>query len=199
MRVKNGKTGEMVDIVVSEAEFLKVLKRITTKLAYHWQFGIHKQEDIEQEIARFCLEALYKYNGKYPLYTFLLVDVNNKLINLKRDEFYRPTCPCNLCNNKKQGETNHFDKRYCKQFVEWKDRNAHKANIAAPQSMPENFDYGAEPSTLENMCNEELYQLIDEKLPVRLRTTYLKMKSGVRVGHIERTEVLNFLKELINQ
>lgn len=197
MLVKNLKTSELVEVPTTETEFLKVLQKLTAKFAISYKFGMYDEEDIGQEIAHICLKALPEFDGKHSLYSFLLTRIEWRLNNLKRDEFYRATCPCILCDGKESGDTGHSNRLYCNQFTEWKERNAMKANISAPQSIPSNFDKFIDTKPLDDLCREELIDLIDEKLPMNLRATYLKMKSGIRVCGVERAKVLDFLKTLV--
>jgi len=197
MLVKNLKTNSLLEIPTTETEFLKVLSKLTAKFSASYKFGMYDVEDMAQEIAEICLIALPEFDGKHPLYSFLLTRVQWRLATLRRDEFYRATCPCVLCDGKESGETGHSNKEHCEQFMEWKERNARKANISAPQSIPSNYDSSSDPKPLDGLCNEELMDLIDEKLPISLRKTYLKLRDGIRVPNSEREKVLEFLRELV--
>ena len=179
-------------------EFLRVVTLIKNKLAKSYVFGIYEKEDIEQEIMVKCLEAYSSWDKVRPLYSFLLKHANNRLINLKRDEWYRATCPCQLCSFKEEGETGHSDGKHCKLYLKWKKRNSIKSNIASPPSIPENYELVMEDEGHKELLNKEIRDLIDEKMPSKLREIYLKIVAGVKVSRVEREEVLGFLRELLN-
>lgn len=198
MQIKDERTNQLVDIQVDEKEFLRIVNKISKRLANAYKFGIYTKEDIEQEIAELCIKALPRWDGVRPLDSFLFTHTKNRLTNLKRDEWYRATCPCELCSHKLDGETGHFDKKHCAQFLAWKELNASKANIAFPNAIPANYDNIVPFEVMDKMCNKEVFDFIDEHLPITLRKNYLKIKSGIRITDNEHKEVITFLKGLFN-
>lgn len=184
--------------IVEEAEFLRVVNKITKQIAASYKFGIFDTEDLAQETYVKCLEALPSWDKQRDLFTYLLFISKNNLKNIKRDEFYRPECPCKLCNNKDDGSTGHKNGRYCDKFLGWKQRNLRKANIADPPPIPEDFrGLAVEDKNLNNIVAEEIQDKIDTELPVALRGVYLRMKNGDKVSNVDKGKVLRFLKKLL--
>lgn len=177
---------------------MSAVNRVIKQVGFSHKFGIYANEDISQEIYLECLKKLPKWDKKRSLFNFLLVVTKNHLFNLKRDEWYRAECPCHLCDMKDDGKTEHSDGRYCDKFLDWKKRNLRKANIAAPPSIPDNYIGLAHlDKNLNNMSNLELQDFIDERLPIKLRDIYLRMKHGDKVSNLDKQKVLKFLKKIL--
>lgn len=189
----------MTKRIVSEEEFLDATGKIISRIADGYKFGIYQKQDIAQEIRLLAWEAMSRYDGEHALYQFLLIHVTNRLNTLKRDKWYRATCPCDLCDKKEEGQTGHRNGQYCKQFLKWKKRNASKANLAYPPSIPTNFDKEEEDCSFDTIELAEISDKIDSDLPVSLRGIYLRMKSGVRVSEVEKSQLLVYLKEMFNE
>lgn len=184
--------------IIEEQVFLDTVQRVVKQLSVAHKFGIYDADDIGQEIYCECLRKLSQWDKKRPLFNFLLVVTKNHLLNIKRNEFYRPECPCRLCNDKDDGKTGHTDGKYCAKFLEWKRCNLRKANIAFPPSLPDDFSGGvAEDNNLVNIVAEELQDKIDLELPVKLRGIYLRMKSGEKVSNVDKEKVLKSLKKIL--
>lgn len=176
--------------------FEEIVNKIISQLADRWSFGIYSREDIAQEIYVFCLKGLAKYDGKRNLYNFLFTHTKNRLKNLKRDEFFRPECPCDLCSFKEDGDTDHNDKRHCKRYLNWFRSNSLKSNIANPIKFTEKFDVVDEENrSCETVDMNDFLDNIENDLPIELRETYLKMKSGVHVNNRDKEEILEYLKK----
>lgn len=187
----------MLQGIIEEQEFIDTVDRVIKQVGNNHKFGIYTSEDIAQEIYVECLKKLGRWDKKRSLFNFLLVTAKNHLINMKRDEWYRPECPCSLCNMKDNGKTGHDDGKYCEKFLDWKKRNLRKANIAAPPSIPESYSGLAhEDVNLDRMSNGELQDFIDERLPIKLRDVYLRIKHGDKVSHIDKQKVLKFIKKI---
>lgn len=184
---------------VSEEEFLRVTSNIIHQFSSSYKFGLYSEEDIAQEIYLECWNKLSKWDGERDLQSFLVIIVRNYLNNLKRDKWYRPECVCKLCHNKSDGETGHRDKKYCEAFLEWKSRNARKANLAAPQSIPNNFDMHDDVEPDNFIVTDELNRIIDSNMPVSLRKIYVQMKSGMKVNNVDKGKVLKYIRKLFKK
>lgn len=177
-------------------EFDEVVKKITSSLAGKSTFGIYTKEDIAQEIYIFCLQSVKKYDGKRNLYNFLFTCCRRLLKNLYRNEFFRYECPCKLCSFKQEGETGHTDGKLCDVYKNWFRVNSMKSNLANPVKFTEKFDViDNNKNAYEDVDNSDFLEKIENDLPIELRETYLKMKTGVHVSYKDKQLVLDYLKK----
>jgi DNA-directed RNA polymerase specialized sigma24 family protein len=176
-------------------EFNETVERVIGWLAHKYCFGLYEIEDMSQEIWYACLSSIERWDGKRSLYNFLLTCSKNALQNIKRREFFRHECPCGLCNFKEDGQTGHDDKKYCAVYIKWYQNNSRKSNLASPQRLGNKELIMEDNMEEEAVDREDFLELIDKELPVSLRSTYLKMKSGVSVPNREKQKVLEFLKK----
>ena len=115
---------------------------------------------------------------------------------MKRDEFFRDDCPCKLCSFHIDGETKHEDGKHCKLYLNWFRANSMKSNLANPVKFSDHFDVVDECSAAEEKVDtDDFLEKVDREMPIQLRPTYLKMKSGVPVSHRDKQKVLEFLKQ----
>lgn len=176
--------------------FEEYVGKIISLLANKSTFGIYDIDDISQEIYILCLDALDRYDGKRNLYNFLFTHTKNRLKNLKRNKYFRGECPCKLCDFKPEGETGHKNKKHCELYKNWYANNSRKSNIAQPIGFTENTDIADNnDSGQEEVDRRDFLELVEREIPLYLRETYLKMKSGVVVQNRDREKVLEFLKK----
>jgi hypothetical protein len=188
---------------VPEAEFLKILDKITKKLSYTFKFGYHSAEDIKQQAAIFALEGLEKYDNKRPLENFLWTHIRNRLFNFKRDKYQRPDKPCLSCPFHRPNEQSpcakYFHQSECKEYFNWYKRNDSKKNIMKPMIVDNLNELFKSGSVTERLQHNEVFTLIDEFLPVQYRENYLKMLHGDKVPKAEQRivieQITNILKE----
>lgn len=188
---------------MSEAEVLAVIEKIVSILSHSFPFGYFDLDDIKQE-AR--IEAMHGIDTTYdetrPLENFLYSHVKNRLLNFKRDNFERCDPPCKSCHNEIDGATGHEDKKYCKAYAAWRNRNLRKKNVIVPLDITNIADekesntrfYSNIPEQIER---QELLEKIDEFLPIELRATYLQMQNGVKVSKAKRLEVERAVLEIL--
>ncbi len=189
---------------IKEEDFLTIVKYLAIQFGESYSFGIYDKDDIAQEICMICLEpdrngltALDKWDRTHSLSKFLSICVQSRLINLKRNKFFRATCPCKKCDGLKEGQTKHKNKQYCKKFLTWRSRNMHKCSLAAPQMLSKNYDDFYMEGPEDNILKQELNEYIDERLPVNMRHAYIRLKTGNKVTEQERETVTNFLFEIL--
>lgn len=196
----------MANLPISEKELLIVIEKVVNKLAYGFKFGYHTLEDIKQEARLRALIALPKFDPKkQTLEGFLYLDLKNKLINFKRDNYKRPIeCPCQICKNFLNGETLHPDGRYCESYLKWCNKNNKRLNISQPLSIETIND--EKEKSIKVFCNytnqleiKEIKNKIDIILPVDIRSYYLRMLEGLPVPRIKRKEVESFIKIVLNE
>jgi hypothetical protein len=173
---------------IKETDFLQALENISKKLIYKFKFGYHEIEDMKQQAAIFALEGLENYDNKRPLENFLWTHVRNRLFNFKRDNYYRPDNICSSCPffdpkyKKSSNQCAKFsNKEDCSMYSSWMERNTTKKNLMQPIDI-DNTDYKSENSLLDNISNNELIKIIEDKIHTKYREIYLKIKGGVKVS-----------------
>lgn len=191
---------------VSEEELLIVIDNISKKLAYKFKFGYHDIEDMKQQISIFALEGLENYDHKRPLENFLWTHVRNRLFNYKRDNYRRPDKPCYSCplfDAKSSLCTKYGDKNECDLYYNWSQRNDNKKNLMHLTTIDEIKNYGNVFSSnddefLDFISNKEIIDLIENNLIDDERMIYLKLKNGSRITTVEKTKLLQKIKDLID-
>jgi DNA-directed RNA polymerase specialized sigma24 family protein len=187
---------------VSEASFLQATEKVVNILAPSFAFGYFGIDDIKQQARLFAIQAMDRYDVTRPLDNFLYSHIKNRLINFRRDKFRRNDPPCASCHCSIQGETTHEDRKYCKAYEAWLNRNSRKQNIMNPLDIAYISDE-AEPNTrrestvVEDIEKDELLRIIDMKLDVELRQVYLQMQAGATVPKAKREAVQKAVLEII--
>ena len=179
---------------VQEAEFLRILDKITKKLSYTFKFGYHSAEDIKQQAAIFALEGLEKYDNKRPLENFLWTHIRNRLFNFKRDKYQRPDKPCLSCPHHRPNQQNfcgkYFHQSECKEYSSWCKRNDSKKNIMRPMVVDNLNELFKSNQVTDFLQNSEILNKIDHNLPVKYREHYLKMLHGDKVSKSAQRTVI---------
>jgi DNA-directed RNA polymerase specialized sigma24 family protein len=158
---------------MSEQEVVAVINKVARSLAPKYTFGFYGIDDIEQEAFMMGMEALGRYDSNKPLENFLYTHIGNRLKNFKRDNYYR------------QDDGN-------AQKIQSRKKNLlDTANIDGFGTM------GDEDSSLEDVHINEIKSLIDEKLPTHMRADYLRMCAGIGIPKSKKREIINLIKELL--
>ncbi len=183
---------------MTEAEFVGIADKIVCLLASKFKFGYFDVDDIKQYGRLYAWQALDSYDASRPLENFLYTHIKNRLINLKRDKYSRNDPPCKTC----AAGNLHNDGNHCSRHLKWLKRNTTKKNILIPLDI-DNISHDresrtrVESSVLEDVACDELLQIIDRKLPIELRATYLQMRDGVHVPKNKRQEVENAVLDIL--
>lgn len=189
-----------------EETVIKIITNITNMLAPRFVFGYFDAEDIKQQGFLEAVKSLPSYrpeidsDGKVtqPLEKFLYRHIYNRYINLIRDKYRRYDVPCIWCHNGEHHK--HIDGEICKKYANWKKRNKSKSNLVNSDKSVDNYDCFPCKSTdsPENvLILKESLELIDNKLPVELRSAYLKMTARVYVPKAKRIKVMNAVREIL--
>lgn len=196
---------------VDETTLLNVIDIITKKLAYKFKFGYHDIDDMRQQISVFAIEGLKNYDHKRPLENFLWTHVRNRLFNYKRDNYQRPDKPCLTCplydpTNKESfsGCKKFTNKNDCDLYSSWDKRNSSKKNLMYLTTIDEVKNYSNafsdednEEPLLNEISNQEIINILEEKLTDSYRSIYLRLKHGSKVSKTEKTKLFNKIKEII--
>jgi len=204
------KKKKKINKTVDEQTLLNVIDIITKKLAYKFKFGYHDIEDMKQQISVFAIEGLKNYDHKRPLENFLWTHVRNRLFNYKRDNYQRPDKPCLTCplydpklKESFSGCKQYSNKNDCELYSSWSKRNSNKKNLMYFTTIDEVKNYGNafedqnEDPLLKSIGNQEILNLLDEKLNDEYRTIFIRMKSGSKVSKLDQSKLLSKIKELI--
>jgi hypothetical protein len=189
---------------IKEEDFLQVINIIAKKLAYKFKFGYHDIEDMKQQITIFALEGLKNYDYKRPLENFLWTHVRNRLFNYKRDNYQRPDKPCLTCplydpklKESFSGCKKFNNKNDCDLYNSWTNRNFSKKNLMHLTTIDEVKNYANvfsdnnEDPLFDNISNNEILKILDNKLTDEYRIIYLKLKNGSKVSKSDIKKLKN--------
>lgn len=147
-------------------------------MCHKHKFGMYDSSDIFQEAILIGLEKLDSYDPTKPLENYLSVVIRNRLINLKRDNHYKS------------------EPKDCTQeeYDEWARRNAHKKNLIEPLPMDSIKDEHEKSmwckiDFINDFSAKEIFQLIDDKLPIELRADFLRLKQGAKIPKNRKDKV----------
>lgn len=190
---------------VDEKEFLDAVDKITKKLIYKFKFGYHEAEDMKQQATIFAIQGLKHYDKKRPLENFLWTHVRNRLFNYKRDNYQRPDKPCIGCPffdkhyNKSDNQCSKFrDKMECEPYNNWESKNNSKKNIMKPLAIDSLYDTPNSFSPNEIIKNKEIFDIIDKKLPIKLRPAYLNFMANQKIPKKEYTLLIETIQQILN-
>lgn len=182
----------------TEKDVLDAIEKAVTILAPSFVFGYWDLDDIKQQARMFCLQALERWDKVRPLENFLYTHCRNRLANLRRDKLRRNDPPCESCHaGTFCGQT---EGGACRRYADWLKRNNAKANLARPLDIDNVSDNkkSHDCTTERDVEMDELLELIDEKLPMELRSYYLQMRDGLQVPKAKRQAVMDAVKEIIS-
>lgn len=192
---------------ITEQEFLDVVDDVVNKISQRFVFGYHDVEDIKQQGRLYALEGIGGYDGRKPLGNFLWTHVKNRLCNDKRDKYERPQIPCTQCMNYDDDAficSNYEDIYECPAYAGWYKRNSTKKNLMIPLEYDQ-VDGENEPGMSVVNCphinavNQEIINLVDQNIPLDLRSDYLKMRAGVSITKVKKTRVQEAVKEILRK
>lgn len=192
---------------INEADFLQALENISKKLIYKFKFGYHEIEDMKQQAAIFALEGLENYDNKRPLENFLWTHVRNRLFNFKRDNYFRPDNVCVGCpffdpKYKKSSNqcSKYSNKNDCSIYSQWSDRNTTKKSIMQPTNIDNSdSDLQSNNNIFNYISNNELLSIIEDKIQIKYRETYLKLKGGSKVSKQDLKKLQDHISEILQE
>lgn len=183
----------------TEEQVLQIIERISNKLAGTFKFGYFEIEDMKQEAALFAWQGLKNYDGVRPLENFLWVHVRNRLYNLKRNNYSRLDKPCLDCpfNAYKNHEcTKFFNMLDCDLYERWELRNQVKKNLMSTKDQTDPAQ-AQSSSAEEELFSRELYNVIDENIPVNLREDWIRLTYKLKLSKQKREMLLEIIKEIL--
>lgn len=194
----------------SEEQVLEIIERVVGRIAGKFKFGYYDVEDIKQEGCILALNALesrradngeYSYDESRPLENYLSIYIKNRLINLRRDKFFRHQKPCQGCQfydafcKKSKSECTAFtDKMECDLFRGWFETNNSKKNLVEPidiytvnDEQEKNTKFYIDVDS--KIDYEHLKKYIDQKIPISMRADYLKIISNTDARRANKSVV----------
>lgn len=167
---------------MTESEVLRIIDEVVKGLSASFSFGYYDKEDLQQEGRIWAMETLPDYDSSKgaSLKTFIYRFVKLRFINLRRNKYQRPI-PADITEDKLE------------KLVQ---RNAIK------RSLLETVDIHDDDKSFESndiVQQNELFKLIDRKLPVELRSDYRCILEDVRIPKHRREKVLAALREIVNE
>lgn len=200
------KKKKKIQQTISEQELLDTIDIISKKLAYKFKFGYHDIEDMKQQISIFALEGLKNYDYQRPLENFLWTHVRNRLFNYKRDNYQRPDKPCNSCplndpkfKNSLSGCQQYLDKLDCEMYNSWYSRNISKKNLMHLNTIEELKEYLPHKNNSDNISNNEILDIIEQKLNGEYRQIYLRLKNGSKVSKNDTSKLIEKIREILDE
>jgi hypothetical protein len=190
----------------SEAQVLEIFDKVAKNLSFKFKFGVNSQADIYQQAMVYAIEGLQRYDETRPLENFLFVHVRNRLYNYKRNNYFRLAKPCEQCPLSAflppDGCSAFSDRTECELYRGWLDRNTVRKNLTNVleynQINVSEKNLGYSDNLAGAVNTKEILELIDDKLPIPLRKSYLKQLSGERIPKKEKLileeEIIKILK-----
>lgn len=202
---KKKKNNIFLEKNITEEQFLETVDHISKKLIYKFKFGYHDINDMKQQALLFAFEGLSFYDNQRPLENFLWTHIRNRLFNFKRDNYCRPDTVCSSCPffdpqyKKSDNQCSKFDnKENCDIYNEWLNRNNNKKKLMNTTDISTLYDIKNDTNIFESISNKEIIDIIENKIELKYRDIYLKLKGGLKVSKQDikklHNHILTFLK-----
>lgn len=179
---------------LTEEEVLKIIEKVVGALSQRkLVFGSYTLEDIQQEGRIIAITTgLEKFDmaravipgdvGK-ALEKFLRIHVISRLKNFRRDNSGRSERPVDI-----------------EKIEQWEERNRIRHNLIRPIDLHAVANEVSDKNDLvEDIHYRSMVDLIRDRLPVELRTDFLRMCDGLRLPKPRQTKVREAIAEILNE
>ena len=189
--------------IVSQDEYLRVLRHIGPILVRKFTFPGTEADDVLQLIALWSWEALPRFRPEIgSLDSYLYSHCRNRLTNKARDEVTRSDAPCQICLAEARGHGPGHPDGPCHKNDVWQRRNRSKATINSPRDLSFLSDEHEARTQVASAAEQdaigsELSRLIDDNLPITLRKSYLQMLAGVQLPGPKKRAVQRAVTSII--
>ncbi len=186
---------------MSEGAVLAVIDKIADRLAPKFVFGYFGLDDIKQEAFIEGCKGLEGYDGIRPLENFLYIHIRNRLINFKRKHYERildrpcVNCPLKAFDISLPSECRAYtNKEDCEPYRGWLSINGPKKNLMSCLDI-ENIDDSTEKRMSakydmdSQIEHQRLLDAIDDKIPIHLRQSYIKLRAGQKIPRRDKEEI----------
>ena len=159
----------------------EILDKICRRMVKSYTVPGFQSTDIYQEAYLIGLEVLKKYTPERgPLENYLNVSINNRFLNLIRARSVAAkSCGCS-------------EHESCKKCL-YRDS---KANVIFMRQMPEDVDFIDGYETSQEKF-DEILPIIDEKLPVGMRDDWRRLRDGVRLSPLRKSEIISTIQDIL--
>lgn len=193
----------MIPRGMTEVEVIQIIDGIANRLAGKFKFGYHDIEDMKQQARLFAWQGLDNYDGIRPLENFLWTHVRNRLYNFKRNNFGRPDKPCDTCpfynKNSALKPCEAFDKQEdCDLYAGWLKRNTAKRNIMHTINLESDIDKRTY-NVGEYLDNTNLFNLIDQAIPVLYREDWIRFTHNLRLPKARRQQIVEIVLDILKE
>ena len=191
----------------TESQILDIIEDIGSYFAPFFSFGYYDKNDIKQEVAIFCMEALPRFNTKKhtSVKTYLVNHVRNRLLNLRRDKLIRYQTPCPDCpkwlKRKKMCRKyrDELSVEECPRIIKWRKYNESKKSLMKNVDISNDVQRDADDFLQDKPIRDEIIAIINNNLPIDLRVDYRKFVDGARLSPRKKATVIAALKQIISQ
>jgi hypothetical protein len=166
---------------MTEDEVVAVIQHVANVLAAQYKaYGYFTRDDLKQEVMAFALNGLAsgKYDPSRPLDKFLFAHCKNRLMNLRRDRYFRTDGPCKACQRTfGKGHDGHP----CASHERWLARNSTKAKLVGALSMDEavtDSRCSREVDPAEAAEQKDLLAYVAARIPPEWRESFDKLMDG---------------------
>ena len=190
---------------LTEQQVVDTIDNVVNRLAQRFIFGYHDVDDMKQQGRLFAIEGLDRYDGKRPLENFLWTHVRNRLSNYKRDNYERQQLPCFQCmkhNFKDSNCLEYEDMLECSLYNRWYMKNSAKKNLMSPITLEQVHDehecnMSLEENPYDNVVGFELKGLIDQNIPISLRSDYIRLKNNIKIPKLRRDKIQESIRKIL--
>lgn len=154
---------------------VSIIYKIASRLASKFTFPNYEEEDIAQEAFIIGMEAMNRYDEVRPLENFLSVHIKNRLMNFKRDNYYRPD----------DGRAEVIQQG--------------KKKLLDAQSMDDMKNLLLAAQHSDNIENRELMEYIDINLPASLRGDYLRFRNDQSLTKTKKAKLVEELRTIVEK
>lgn len=160
---------------MTEEQVVSVIYKISSRLASKYTFPNYEEEDIAQEAFIIGMEAMSRYDEVRPLENFLSIHIKNRLMNFKRDNYYRPD----------DGKAEKIQQG--------------KKKLLDAQSMDDMKNLLLAAQSSDNLETKELIEYIDSNLPINLRADYLRFRNDQPLTKTKRAKLIEELRVIMEK
>lgn len=152
---------------MSEQEVMQKIVLVVDRIAPKYTFNGYEVDDIKQEAYIICMDALDRYDEARPLENFLSVNLSNRLKNFVRDNYF----------------TKHDEE---------------KKKVLNPSQLSYDDCLESEDDDIDiNIDVSHMSKIIDQFLPSKCRSDYLKILSDVYVPKKRKAEIISLIKNIM--
>lgn len=155
---------------MTEEQVISTISRVSSRLANKFTFANYEEEDIAQEAFIIGMDAMDRYDEVRPLENFLSTHIKNRLINFKRDNYYRPD----------EGKAEVIQQG--------------KRKLLEAQSVDTIQNFLTVTESSSSLESRELLEYIDNHLPANMRSDYLRFRNDQSLTKTKRAKLVEELR-----